>query len=138
MNQLSDSDKQHVMQDIKRANYFWVCVPPALGFISNAFRTQRWRILLRPLGYNPGFVNTFFSVMIMYFLNLIFPRLGEVSRCTILARYENVPLDKGIGTMVVERLMDLICLGLVLLLLWVSEHDKFVELFDAIWLHPEK
>jgi uncharacterized membrane protein YbhN (UPF0104 family) len=138
MSLMSDSDKQHVIEDIKRANYFWVCVPLVLGLVSNASRAQRWRILLRPLGHNPGFVNTFFSVMIMYFLNLFFPRLGEVSRCGILARYENVPLDKAIGTMVLERLVDVLCLGLLVVILAASEYHKFIELFDAIWMHPEK
>ena len=132
MGQMSAEDKQHVLADIKRANYFWVAVPPVLGLISNFFRTQRWRLLLRPLGFNPGFWNTFFSVMIMYFLNLFFPRLGEVSRCGILARYEKVPLDKSIGTMVVERVIDVICLGFIAIILLVLERDKFHLLWTQI------
>jgi glycosyltransferase 2 family protein len=130
--QMSDADKAHIVEDIKRANYFWVAVPPLFGLASNFFRTQRWRLLLRPLGYNPGFWNTFHSVMLMYLFNLIFPRLGEVSRCGVLARYEKVPLDKGIGTMVIERLMDVICLGIVMLILVVFEHDRFYQLYDMI------
>ena len=130
--QMSDSDKQNVINDIKRANYFWVAVPPLLGFVSNYFRSQRWRLLLRPLGYNPSLFNTFFSVMIMYFLNLFFPRLGEVSRCGVLARYENVPLDKAIGTMVLERLMDVLCLGIIILILIATQADKFWLLYNQI------
>ena len=132
MGQMSDSDKQHVLEDIKRANYFWVAVPPILGLISNYFRTERWRLLLRSLGYAPRFWNTFFSVMMMYFLNLFFPRLGEVSRCGVLARYEKIPLDKAIGTMVLERLMDVVCLGIVVLILIIGEHDKFFLLYEQI------
>jgi len=132
MSQMSESDKQHVIEDIRRANYFWVAIPPILGLISNYFRTERWRLLLRSLDYNPGFWNTFFSVMMMYFLNLFFPRLGEVSRCGVLARYEKVPLDKAIGTMVLERLMDVVCLGVVVLILIIGEHDKFFILYEQI------
>jgi len=132
MGQMSESDKQHVIEDIKRANYFWVAVPPILGLISNYFRTERWRLLLRSLGYAPRFWNTFFSVMMMYFLNLFFPRLGEVSRCGALARYEKIPLDKAIGTMVLERLMDVLCLGVVVLILIIGEHDKFFLLYEQI------
>lgn len=132
MGQMSESDKQAVVQDIKRADYLWVCIPPIIGLISNYFRTERWRILLRPLGYNPGLINTFLSVMIMYFLNLFFPRLGEVSRCGVLARYENVPFDKSFGTVVQERLMDVICLGILTVILLVFEHDKFMELYNKI------
>jgi uncharacterized protein (TIRG00374 family) len=132
ISQMSDSDKQQVVSDIQRANYLWVIAAPLIGFLSNYFRTQRWRLLLRPLGYNPRFWNTFFSVMMMYFLNLFFPRLGEVSRCGALARYEKVPLDKAIGTMVIERVLDVICIALIALILLVVEHDKFIELYDVI------
>jgi uncharacterized protein (TIRG00374 family) len=130
--QMSPSDKQHVLDDVKRANYVWVIIPPVLGLVSNLFRTERWRILLQSLGYNPGFLNTLMTVMIMYFLNLFFPRLGEVSRCSLLSRYENIPLEKTIGTMVLERLMDLVCITIVGLMLVALEHDKFYKLWDVI------
>lgn len=129
---MSPGDKQSVLQDVKRANYFWVLLPSIIGFISNYFRSERWRLLLQPLGYYPRFWNTFLSVMIMYFLNLFFPRLGEVSRCGVLARYENVPIDKAIGTMVLERLVDVACLALFAIFLLVEEHDKFVLLYEQI------
>lgn len=130
--QMTDTDKQHVIEDVKRANYLWVIVPPVIGFISNYFRSERWRMLLRPLGHNPGAVNTFLSVMMMYFLNLFFPRLGEVSRCGALARYENIPVDKAIGTMVLERLVDVISLGVVVLTLILVEHEKFFLLYEQL------
>lgn len=130
--QMSDTDKQHVVEDVKRANYVWVIIPPVIGLISNYFRSERWRLLLRPMGHHPGALNTFLSVMMMYFLNLFFPRLGEVSRCGALARYENVPVDKAIGTMVVERLVDVISLGVVVLCLILTEHDKFFLLYEQL------
>ncbi len=55
LGQMSDADKQHVIEDIKRANYFWVILAPLLGFVSNYCRAEMWRSLLRPLVYNPGF-----------------------------------------------------------------------------------
>jgi len=130
--QMSDTEKQEVLADIKRADYLWVILPVVVGLVSNYFRSQRWRLLLKPLGYNPGIFNTFFSVMIMYFLNLFFPRLGEVSRCGVLSRYENVPLDKAIGTMVLERLVDVLCLGIILLILIGTQAEKFWLLKDEI------
>lgn len=126
---MSEEDRKKVVEDIKRANYFWVILPPLIGLISNFFRTQRWRLLLQPVGYYPGFWNTFHSVMVMYFANLFFPRAGEVLRCGILSRYEKVPLDKSIGTMVVERVMDVICLGLLSLFLLIAERDVFLALY---------
>lgn len=116
---MSEQDKTETISAFKRANYFWVIMAPLIGFAGNFFRTQRWRLMLKPLGYEPSFVNTFFSVMIMYFFNLFVPRLGEVTRCTILAQYEHVPVEKSLGTMVTERLIDVICLGIVFLLIIV-------------------
>ena len=129
---MSENEKQEVITDIKRADYLWVIAPVILGLLSNYFRSQRWRLLLRPLGYKPGLFNTFFSVMIMYFLNLFFPRLGEVSRCGVLSRYENVPMDKAIGTMVLERLVDVLCLGIILLILVATQAQKFWALREEI------
>ncbi len=122
---MSETEKLQIVADIKRANYLWVILPSVIGIVSNYFRSQRWRLLLRPLGYNPSMFNTFFSVMIMYFLNIFFPRLGEVSRCGVLSRYENVPMDKAIGTMVLERIVDVLCLGIILAILVTTQSDKF-------------
>ena len=128
--QMSEKDKEDVLAYVKKANYLWVVAPLVLGLVSNFFRAQRWRLLLRPLGYNPGMFNTYFSVMIMYFLNLFFPRLGEVSRCGVLSRYENVPLDKAIGTMVLERVVDVLCLGIIVLVLITTQAEKFWKLYE--------
>jgi glycosyltransferase 2 family protein len=77
-------------------------------------RALRWKILMEPLGFQPTNLNTFFAVMLGYFFNLLVPRLGEVMKCTMLARYEKTPVDKLIGTMVAERAIDFICLLLII------------------------
>lgn len=78
--------------------------------LSHYIRALRWRLLIEPLGYHPDKANTFFAVMIGYLANQVFPRLGEVLKCTLLARYEKIPADKLIGTIILERLIDGICL----------------------------
>lgn len=83
---------------------------------SHILRAYRWKMLILPMGYNPSLVNTFFAVMIGYLANLAVPRLGEVLKCTILAKYEHVPAEKLVGTIVAERAFDLVCLILVFLL----------------------
>jgi hypothetical protein len=113
---MSENDKAQTIDAFKRANYFWVLLAPFIGFLANFLRTQRWILLLRPLNYNPSYANTFYSVMLMYFFNLFVPRLGEIMRCTILAKYEDVPVEKSLGTMVTERIVDVLCLGVVFLL----------------------
>lgn len=135
-NNMSETEKNETISAFKRANYFWVIIAPIIGLVANVLRTQRWRLMLRPLGYNPEYWNTFFAVMIMYFFNLFVPRLGEVTRCTILAEYEKVPVEKSLGTMVTERLFDVICLGFVflsiLLLLGKENFDGIYAQFEQL------
>jgi uncharacterized membrane protein YbhN (UPF0104 family) len=130
INKLSPADKAGIIDAFKRANYFWVFLAPLLGVLSNFSRAQRWRQLLKPLGYYPSFANTFFSIMLMYFFNLFVPRLGEVTRCSILARYEKIPLDKSIGTMVVERLADLVAILIIGAGLFAIEHQRLYAFFE--------
>jgi glycosyltransferase 2 family protein len=91
--------------------------------LSHVLRALRWRILMEPMGYHPGFVNSFFAVMIGYLANLAVPRLGEVLKCTILAKYEKVPAEKLVGTIVAERAFDVISLGIVFLLAFTLQFD---------------
>jgi hypothetical protein len=98
---------------LHRANY-WLLVPVLLLLLaSHWLRALRWRQLIEPMGYRPSKINTFLGVMIGYFVNLGAPRLGEVVKCTILARYEKVPADKLVGTIVAERAFDVVCLLIV-------------------------
>lgn len=88
---------------------------------SHFLRAVRWKMLILPLGHNPSITNTFFAVMIGYLANLAVPRLGEVLKCTILAKYENVPADKLLGTIFAERAFDMLCLILVFVLAFVLQ-----------------
>ena len=96
---------------------FWIIIPVffILG-LSHFLRALRWRLIMEPLGYRPGILNTFLAVLIGYLANLAIPRLGEVLKCTLLSKYEKVPADKIVGTIVAERAFDVLCLGLVFLL----------------------
>ncbi len=124
---LTPEDRDTMRTAFANANYWWLLAGALLNLGSNYFRTQRWRMLLKPLGYVPGFVNTFFSIMVMYFANLLFPRLGEVLRCEILRRYEKIPIHKSIGTMVTERVVDLLSLFVVGGLLILVEKERFYQ-----------
>jgi glycosyltransferase 2 family protein len=124
---LTDEEMRLMRSAFANANYWWLILGSLLNLVSNIFRTQRWRMLLKPLGYKPSFVNTFFSVIVMYFANLLFPRLGEVMRCGILTRYEKIPVDKSIGTMVTERLVDVLTLPIIIGILLLVEKDRFYE-----------
>ncbi len=112
---LTEEDKIQIAKSLKEANYFWVGLSIVAGLIAHFSRAVRWKMLLEPLGLNPKLSNTFHAVMIGYVGNLAFPRLGEVLRCGILKRYENIPLTQSFGTVIAERIIDI----LVMLLLFI-------------------
>lgn len=119
---------------LKKINYFWIFVSISLGILSQVSRAIRWNMLIRPLGYNPKLYNSFLSVLILYFVNLIAPRAGEVVRCTVLSRYEKIPFAKLVGTVFVERMADLISLMILAVLIILSQLKVFVRFFNV---HPE-
>ncbi|MFN5760925.1 MAG: lysylphosphatidylglycerol synthase transmembrane domain-containing protein, partial [Sphingobacteriales bacterium] len=110
---LTDAEISMMKQSIQGAQ-FWIAIPAALVFLASHYsRALRWKILMEPLGFHPSSKNTFIAVMLSYFFNLLVPRLGEVMKCTILAKYEKAPVDKLVGTMVAERAVDVISLFIV-------------------------
>lgn len=118
---LADSDKQKFWTSIEQANYFWLAFSIVLGAFSHFSRALRWRLIIYPFGYTPRVPNLFFAVMNMYFANMAVPRLGEITRCAILQQYEKIPFEKTFGTVVAERVIDLLMLllffGLTFLLI---------------------
>ena len=94
---------------------------------SHISRAMRWKILMKPMGYNPSLVNTFFAVMVGYLANLAVPRLGEVLKCTILGKYEKVPADKLVGTILVERAIDVVSLLIVFVIAIATQADIIGE-----------
>jgi len=121
--ELSETDKAEMFRSMRSAN-LWMLIPLVItGFLSHWFRALRWRLLLEPLHVRPSVTNTTISVLIGYLANLFIPRMGEVAKCTVLARYEKVPPDKMVGTIVAERAFDVVCLILVTITAFVLEAD---------------
>src|SRR5688572_5148161 len=105
-----------IKDSIRRARH-WIVVPVIIMLlVSHYSRALRWKILMEPLGYKPSTFNTFATVMIGYLVNAGVPRLGEVVKCTLLSRYEKIRADKLIGTIVMERAVDVVCLLIVFVL----------------------
>ncbi len=104
---LDASQIDQIKDSFSKANYWWLILSFFIGLLSHVLRTFRWKMLLETINYNPSFKNTFLSLMIGYFANLAIPRLGEVSRCTVLAKYEKIPFEKSFGTVIGERAFDI-------------------------------
>ncbi len=128
----SFSEIKTVLQN--KVNYFWVLVPLLIGLIAHFSRALRWRILIEPLGKRPSRRNTFMAVMIGYLMNLVLPRLGEVTRCGILSQYEDISFTRLIGTVVLERAVDVLMLLLMTLIAIFSEFDAILSYWNK---HPQ-
>ncbi len=115
-------------------NYYWVFVSLIVGLLSHISRTLRWGLMIEPIGHKPRFINTFMAVMVGYLMNMAFPRMGEISRCGVLARYEKISFTKLVGTVVAERLVDMISLLVLLAIVFFSQFGKML---DFIRQNPE-
>jgi glycosyltransferase 2 family protein len=118
---LTDPEKVKIIEAFRSANYNWVILAILLGIMSHILRALRWMIFFEPMGYKPSFRNTFYAVMVGYFANMAFPRLGEVTRCGILARYEKIPFNKSFGTVITERALDMILFFLLFILMIITQ-----------------
>jgi len=123
LSRLSPEDKSDIINSLKSANYWWVLLSLFLGVLSHLSRAYRWQFLLEPLGYKPKFANTTMTVLISYLVNLVMPRAGDVARGTAISKYENIPFEKAIGTIVAERIADVIMLFSIIALAFILQAD---------------
>jgi glycosyltransferase 2 family protein len=121
---IKDIDVAELWQKIKSANLFFIISVGVVGILSIISRAIRWQILIEPIEKKPGFLNTLFSIFIGYGVNFVTPRLGEVARCAVLAKYENVSADKLAGTMIAERLFDMLSLLIVAVLTFIISYKE--------------
>ena len=122
---LKQTDFEVLKSAAKRANYFWFFVSMAISILSYWLRAARWKLLLKPLGHDIEVKSAFWSVSLGYFMNLVIPRSGEISRATSLYKMEKVPADKSLGTIVFERVIDIFFLLLFLGLTLVFNAKTF-------------
>ena len=116
IHKMGDKNWEECKTALKSARYILFIPVFFILIASHVSRAMRWKILMKPMGYNPSLVNTFFAVMVGYLANLAVPRLGEVLKCTILGKYEKVPPDKLVGTILIERAIDVVSLLLVFII----------------------
>ncbi len=115
-----------------KANYFWVFAATVFGILAYWFRAARWNLLLEPLGYQISTSNAFWTISFGYLMNLTIPRSGEVARSTALFGVEKVPVDKSFGTIILERVVDLICMMGFLALTLVFKYDAIISFYQYV------
>jgi glycosyltransferase 2 family protein len=129
LRKLTYEQKIEIWDSFIHANFSWLLLASFIGLLSHYVRALRWRSMLRPIGYNPSILNTFLAVMIGYFANMALPRLGEVTRCGVLNRYEKISLNKSLGTVIAERSVDMlvfVVLFFLNLILFFDELEDYV------------
>lgn len=135
---LSGEERTQMWDFIKSANYFWVIISMCLGWLSHVSRSMRWQIKLDTLGdgIKTRFWDSYHAVMSGYIINLTIPRSGEASRAAILARKEKRNFTKVLGTIIAERAVDVVMLGIIFLLFLYFQIDKIEDLQNFIASHP--
>jgi uncharacterized protein (TIRG00374 family) len=120
-----DIQWKEIQKGFKEANYFWIGVSMVIGILEKLIRASRWNMLLRASGHNPKLISTFCGVAIGYLANMVLPRMGEVTRCGVVYKADKIPVAQVFGTVVLERIIDVITLLLVILLALGVEYDIF-------------
>lgn len=127
---LSAEQKSEIIVSMRKANYWWVLLAIPLGVLAHFIRAIRWKMLIETMDYKPKNSNMFFGVMIGYFANLAIPRLGEVSRCAVLTKYEDVPFNKSFGTVITERVLDMLVFFVLFFLNFFLQAERLSEFMD--------
>lgn len=117
---------------IQRANFWWILSSFILGVIAYALRSERWKLLLEPMGHKVSSAHSFYSICMNYFWNLIIPRSGEVARCTTLYTLDKTPVDQSFGTVISERVIDFLCLMFIAFLAVIFNFDLIIKLFSEV------
>lgn len=125
---MSEKDKHSFFKALNEANYFWIFLSVVLAFLSHLSRAIRWRFMLEPIGHKTSLMNRYNALMIGYIMNLLIPRAGEASRAGVLYQTEKVPFTKSFGTIIAERVFDLLMLVVVVLLALFFSYDDITEL----------
>ncbi|MFT4943129.1 MAG: hypothetical protein ACJAYD_000317 [Patiriisocius sp.] len=125
-NKFTPAQLEELTGYVKNANYWIIVISVALSILSHICRAHRWSFMLEPLGYKPKLANNFMAVSVAYLMNVFIPKSGEVSRGIVLDKYEKIPFSAGFGTIISERVVDLV---LLLAFIFISLALKFDILY---------
>ena len=130
-NTLTSHEIEKIKASFQKANYNYIYISLAISVLGFWFRAYRWKFSLNHLGYKTNFNNNFFTVCISYLVNLTIPRSGEISRAILLKKYEDVPFDKAFGTIIAERIVDLLLFLLFVIIGFLSQFDTILEFLKS-------
>ena len=140
-NQFSEAQLLEIKTYFGKANYYYIFISLLISILGGVSRAYRWKFSLEHMGYKTSFANNFMAVSVGYFMNMTIPRSGEFSRALIIKKYNNVPFDKGFGTIVAERIVDSIILLALIIVTFFLQFDVLkafvldkIPLKKTIWI----
>jgi uncharacterized protein (TIRG00374 family) len=131
LSDMTPKERAEMWEAIKNANPLWLGISLVFGLLSHLSRAYRWKFMLEPLGYKPSLWNNFSAVMIAYFANTFIVRTGEVLRGVVISKSEKIPFDKAFGSIISERIADLVMLILIMTTAVVLQSSELIEYFKT-------
>ncbi len=136
--QITPEQKTEIFYAFQTADYFWVTISLVIAFISHFLRAFRWNYLLAPLGYKTNLINANCHVLIGYLANYGIPRMGEISRCTLATKYDDIPFEVALGTVITERIVDFFVFILIFALTLILQFNELIGLANELVFGPLK
>ena len=133
---LGDDGFSQVISTLKTADPLWIAISLSFALLSHISRAYRWKFMLEPLGYTPKLKNSFAAVMIAYFVNTFVIRAGEIMRGVVISKTEKIPFEKAFGTIVSERIADLIMLILIMTIAVILQSTSLIDYFFKEDVNP--
>lgn len=130
--------KEEIINAFKNADYFWITMAAVVSILGHFLRAYRWNYLLEPVGHKAKLVNATGAVFVGYLVNYAIPRAGEITRCSIVTRFDKIPFEKALGTVITERIVDFIILILVFALTLLFQFSELFGLSDKYIFSPLK
>jgi uncharacterized protein (TIRG00374 family) len=130
------TEKEKILDSFKTANYFWVGISVVIAFLSHFLRAFRWNYLLKPAGYSVKPANALGAVLVGYFANYGLPRMGEITRCTLVTKYDHVPFEVALGTVITERIVDMLILIVIFFLTLFAQFSQLKDLTAKYIYNP--
>jgi uncharacterized protein (TIRG00374 family) len=130
------TEKEKILDSFKTAKYFWVGISVVIAFLSHFLRAFRWNYLLKPAGYSVKPANALGAVLVGYFANYGLPRMGEITRCTLVTKYDHVPFEVALGTVITERIVDMLILIVIFFLTLFAQFSQLKDLTAKYIYNP--
>lgn len=133
---IPNKDVETTKQSFKDADYLIVAISAIISLLAHVVRAWRWNMLMQPIGHSISFKNSFAAVIIGYMVNYAVPRAGELSRCGVASKYEKIPFAAALGTVITERIVDVVLLLVLFFITLAAQFNELIGLTNLYVMQP--